>query len=127
MSYLLDTHVLIWYFEDSLNIQERIVKLIDSDANKKYICSASLWEIAIKTSIGKLDLKLSFNKLLKEIAHSDLVILQIEDEYLKRLSKLPFLHKDPFDRLIVSTALVDKLTIITADENIQKYNVPWVW
>jgi len=127
MSYLLDTHTLIWYFEDSPNLSKEVIDLIDDDLNNKCICSVSLWEIAIKKNIGKLKLKLSLEELLIEITNSDLKILQIEDTYLKGLSELPFLHKDPFDRLIIATAIAEKMTIITIDENIQKYDVPWIW
>ena len=127
MNYLLDTHALIWYFEDSPNISEKITTLIDNAVNRKYICSVSLWEIAIKTNIGKLKMSFSFDKLLEEIENSDLTILQIDNGCLKCLSKLPFLHKDPFDRLIISTAIVEDMTIITVDENIQKYDVSWIW
>jgi len=127
MNYLIDTHVLIWYFEDSPNIPTKIINIIDSVTNHKYISSVSLWEIAIKTNIGKLKMSLSFDELLDEIASSDLTVLQVEDDYLKGILTLPFLHKDPFDRLIISTAISENLTIITADENIQKYDTPWLW
>ena len=127
MNYLLDTHALIWYFEDSPNLPHKIAELIDSVANHKYLCAVSLWEIALKTNLGKLTMRFSFEQLLDEIATSSLIVLQIEDEYLKGLSKLASIHKDPFDRLIVATALAEKLTIITIDENIQKYDVSWVW
>ena len=127
MSYLLDTHTLIWYFEDSPNLSKEVIDLIDDALNNKCICSVSLWEIAIKKNIGKLKLKLSLEELLTETRNSDLKILQIEDTHLKRLSELPFLHKDPFDRLIIAAAIAEKMTIITIDENIQKYDVPWIW
>jgi PIN domain nuclease of toxin-antitoxin system len=65
--------------------------------------------------------------LLNDIKTRDFNILQIEDEYLNGLSALPYIHKDPFDRLIISTALVEDITIITIDENIQKYDIPWIW
>jgi PIN domain nuclease of toxin-antitoxin system len=78
-------------------------------------------------SIGKLEMRLSLEDLLSEISNSDLNVMQIEDGYLMHISKLPLLHKDPFDRLIISTALAEDLTIITIDENIQKYNVSWIW
>ena len=74
-----------------------------------------------------MNLKLPLNDFLDSIKNRDFHILQIEDEYLNGLIKLPYIHKDPFDRLIVSTALAEGLTIITIDENIQKYDVPWVW
>ena len=81
----------------------------------------------IKSNIGKLDMLLSFDELLDTIENSELSVIPIENNYLKRLSKLPFIHKDPFDRLIIATALLEGLTIMTVDENIQKYDVPWIW
>jgi len=62
------------------------------------------------------------------VESSDLIIVQVENNYLKKVFELPFLHKDPFDRLIVSTAFIENMTIIiTIDENIQKYDVSWIW
>jgi len=127
MSYLLDTHALIWYFEDSKDLPIKIAHIIDNPIYHKFICIASLWEIAIKSNIGKLDMRLSFDELLDVIEDSELSIIPIENDYLKRLSKLPFIHKDPFDRLIITTALSEGLTVMTVDENIQKYDVPWIW
>jgi PIN domain nuclease of toxin-antitoxin system len=127
MKYLLDTHAIIWYFENSAELPERIEDLIDTPEISIFISSASLWEIAIKMSLGKLDLNLPLGELLEIIKKRDFNILQIEDEYLKNILNLPFIHKDPFDRLIISTALAEDLTIITIDENIQKYDVSWIW
>jgi len=127
MNYLLDTHTVIWHFDDSTKLSKKVIKIIDNPKNRLYICSISLWEIGIKMNLGKLDLKFLFDEFLAEINENDVNILQIEDDYLKGLSALPFIHKDPFDRLIISTALEENLTIITADENIQKYDVSWVW
>ena len=78
-------------------------------------------------NIGKLKLSLSLGELIHELKISDFDFLHIEDEYILGLSKLPLLHKDPFDRLLIATALAKDMTIITVDENIQKYNVPWIW
>jgi PIN domain nuclease of toxin-antitoxin system len=127
MSYLLDTHALIWYFEDSAELPLKIAQLIDNPSYRKFINVASLWEIAIKLSIGKLDMQLSFDELVDAIESSDLIVIPIKTDCLKGLSKLPLVHKDPFDRLIISSALQEGLTIMTVDENIQKYNVPWIW
>ena len=125
--YLLDTHTLIWLIESSSKVSESIKEKLKFPGNMVCLSSASLWEIAIKTSIGKLDLKSPFKKLLYDLRRTDIVILQIEHDYLHNLTALPLIHKDPFDRLIISTALAEGLTIITADENIQKYDVPWIW
>ena len=127
MKYLLDTHAIIWYFEDSLKLPKRIAELIDDPKADIYVCSVSLWEIVIKMNLGKLDLQLPLNELLSRLKSGAFNILQIEDAHLKGLLDLPFVHKDPFDRLIVSSALVEDLTVITIDENIQKYDVSWTW
>jgi len=127
MKYLLDTHTVIWHLEDSLRLTSRTNAILGNRDNHLCISSISLWETAIKVNLGKLKLKLTFNEFLDEIRDSEFVILQIKDEYLRKLAVLPSIHKDPFDRLLIATALVDNLTIITADENIRKYNVPWNW
>ena len=127
MRYLLDTHVIIWYYENSAELPVTIEDLIDNPAINIYICSISLWEIAIKLNLGKLSLKLSLDELLDNIKNRDFNIIQIEDKYLEGLSSLPFFHKDPFDRLLISTALTENLTIITIDKDIQQYNVSWIW
>jgi len=127
MSYLLDTHAVIWYFENSLELPGKIEELIDDPTISIYICSISLWEIAIKINLGKLNLKLPLDELLDSIKNREFNILQIENEYLQGLVDLPFIHKDPFDRLIIATAVAEDLTIITIDENIQKYDVNCIW
>jgi len=125
--YLLDTHTLIWLIESSPKISDDVKKKIKLPETMVYLSSVSLWEIAIKISIGKLELKSSFSELLSDLHKTDIIILQIENSYLRTLINLPFIHKDPFDRLIIGTALVEGLTVITADEDIRKYNIPWIW
>ena len=127
MRYLLDTHTVIWHFDDSAKLSQKAIEITDNPENLLYVCSISLWEIAIKMSLGKLNLNFTLDKFLAAVKESDINILKIEDEYLSKLSELPYIHKDPFDRLLISTALVENLTIITIDENMQKYEVPWIW
>jgi len=127
MEYLLDTHAVIWYFEDVPNLSLSMRNEIDNYTNSTYICAASLWEIAIKVKLGKLKLKGGFDAFLDDIERRDFGILQIENRHLRRLADLPVLHRDPFDRMIISTAIVDGLTIITVDEDIRKYDVSWAW
>ena len=127
MRYLLDTHAIIWYVEDSSELPKKIADIIDNPENEIYISLISLWEIALKASLGKLDLKLPIDEFLINIRSRDFIFLQIKDEYLSRLLGLPFVHKDPFDRLIISSALAEDLTIITVDENIKKYDVSYIW
>jgi len=127
MNYLLDTHAIIWMVEDSPNLPLMIKELIRNPENKVAICSISIWEIAIKMNIGKLTLSLEFDELVNVLRSSDFDFLQVEDEYLLGLAKLPPSHKDPFDRLITSTVLAEKMHLPRYDENIQKYDIPWVW
>jgi len=127
MRYLLDTHAVIWYLEDSSHLPSNTKEIINKNKNRIYLSSISLWEIAIKINVGKLKLVMPFDELLGNIKKGDFEVLQIEDEYLKMLSIQPFIHKDPFDRLLIATALAENLTIITADESIHKYEVPWTW
>ena len=127
MKYLLDTHTLIWLMEAPSKISCDIREKLKLSENSIHLSCASLWEIAIKLSLGKLELKWPFEKLISDLNSTNINILQIENDYLKKLASLPLMHKDPFDRLLIATALVEDLTIITKDENIQKYDVSWVW
>ena len=127
MKYLLDTHTVIWHFDDSVKLSRKAIEITDNRESALYICSISLWEIAIKMNLGKLNLNFTLDKILTAIKESDVDILQIEDKYLKGLAELSIIHRDPFDRLIIATALAEDLTIITIDSNIQKYGVSWIW
>lgn len=127
MNYLLDTHAVIWMVEDSPKMPGAIKEIIRNSDNHLYICTISLWEITIKMNIGKIKLSLTLDELINELKISDFNFLQVEDKYLLGLSALPLLHRDPFDRLLISTAAAENMTIITVDENIQKYDVSWIW
>jgi PIN domain nuclease of toxin-antitoxin system len=127
MDYLLDTHAIVWYFEDSSELPTKVKEIVKNPDSNVYICSISLWEIALKINIGKLALQLPLEDLLDHIKCRDYNILQIEDEYLNKLSSLPSIHKDPFDRMIISSAIVENLTIITKDNEIKKYGVSCIW
>ena len=125
MRYLLDTHVVLWYFEDSTRLSQKVEVLIDNPSNGIFVSAASLWEVSIKISLGKLEL--SFDDMLSEIENAGFIVLQTEGEYLRVLLDLPWIHKDPFDRLLVATATCESMTLLTNDGNMQKYNVPWIW
>ena len=127
MKYIIDTHTILWYFENSSKLPQRIFEIIDNSDIDVSICSVSLWEITLKMNLNKLDFSMQLDELLKTIKSHDFNIIQIEDEYLNNLSKIPFIHKDPFDRMLISTAIIENMTIITTDDNIQKYNVSWIW
>jgi PIN domain nuclease of toxin-antitoxin system len=127
MRYLLDTHILIWHLEGNAQLPEQIKDEIFNVDNSFFVSVVSLWEVAIKMDIGKyrFDGGLSaFNKLVK---NSGFDILSIKNEHMEKLFDFPLIHRDPFDRLLIATAKYEKMTLITADENIQKYDVLWKW
>jgi len=126
MRYLLDTHAILWSVDKTVNkLSSRAREIISDPRNGVYISVASLWEIAIKVSLGKLDASLA--DILDELDKVGFTILQIENVYLRRLLDLPMIHKDPFDRLIIATTQAEGMTLLTADENIYKYDIRWEW
>ena len=128
MKYLLDTHAFLWYFGDSKDLSECASDIIEDDAAQKYVSVASLWEFSVKYSIGKLTFDGGLTHLWDMLSQNGFIILPITQPQLETLiAELPFHHRDPFDRLIIATAKAEDLTIVTVDENIQKYNVLTVW
>jgi PIN domain nuclease of toxin-antitoxin system len=127
MRYLLDTHTLIWYFEDDANLPKSVKAVIEDQNNRIYISSVTLWEITIKLNINTLKINYSLEELFDNIKIRDFDLLQIEEKHLRVYLNLPLIHRDPFDRHLVSTAIAENLTLITCDENIQKYKLNWLW
>jgi len=86
-----------------------------------------MWEISIKNRIGKLALPNGLGSVFSIIEKRGYGIVSINRHHLEIYNTLPLLHRDPFDGIIVATAIVENMTILTSDENIQKYDVPWIW
>ena len=127
MKFLFDTHAILWAGENSPLLSERAKKAFLSQTAEKYVSIASAWEVAIKLGTQKLSLEGGLSEFFRMIDDNGLIMLGVEREYLDRLHELPSWHKDPFDRLIISTANTENLTLVTVDENIQKYDVSWLW
>lgn len=119
--YLLDTHILLWYFHDDARLSDETKNIIsDNDVS---ISIASLWEIAIKKGLGKLKIDESVSDLEQACIEQGIGIVPIKTKYLEIIQTLPYIHNDPFDRLIIATAVSDEMTLITDDNIIKKYNV----
>jgi len=127
MKYLLDTHVALWALDDKSMLSKAAQSIMDNSAIPLFISIASAWEIAVKISIGKLGFNGGSEIFLKKMHQSGVKLLNIKSSHIKQVEQLPFHHRDPFDRLIIATALDEDLTIITTDADIQKYNIKWVW
>ncbi len=128
MKYLLDTHTLIWFLTGDKKLSDKARGLIDNPDNRKFLSIASLWEIAIKVSLGKLTLNKPFERLFPEQLHFNRIeILDITVDNLIKLTTLPFHHRDPFDRLIIAQALVEGLPVIGADVIFDAYGINREW
>lgn len=124
--YLLDTHTLLWYLDDSDKLSSELKDLISSEESI-YTSIASFWEMTIKSSIGKLTLPDPIEKVMDICADKGFSILPIQAQHLSILHDLKFIHRDPFDRLMISQAKAGNFTIITADADISRYDVNVFW
>jgi len=127
MKYLLDTHIIIWHFEGNEKLSnEGREDILFNSKNQVFVSIASLWEVAIKMNIGKYEFVGGFSEFYKLVNDNEFEIISIKKKHMERLFELPLIHRDPFDRLLIATAKTEGMTILTADENIQKYDVKWV-
>lgn len=123
---LLDTHAFIWFMFDDTQLLDPTLKRIKSE-DKVYVSVASLWEIAIKQSLGKLNISNSITDIIDKCVEADIFILPIEAKHMDYIKKLPDIHHDPFDRLIISQAVTEGMTLVTKDTIIPKYDVATIW
>jgi len=126
MNNLLDTHTLIWFLNGDNNISGKARLEIETKEGN-YVSIASIWEIAIKISIGKLDLKYSFEKFISRIQIYSFKILPVSAADALTISLMPFHHRDPFDRMIIAQAKNNNLQILTKDIIFTKYNIKILW
>jgi PIN domain nuclease of toxin-antitoxin system len=124
---LLDTHTLIWFIEGDENLSATARKLIEEDEAINFVSIASLWEIAIKISIGKLELTTPFNQIEKTLALNGFELLPITMEDTLVISSLLFHHRDPFDRILIAQAITNKMTILTKDHHFHSYSAKVNW
>ncbi len=128
MRLLLDTHTFLWFIEGSLNLSDVAKNLIEDQGNQRLLSIASLWEMSIKVSIGKLELEMTLTELFKrEVYGNAIELLGIQPEHLDELAKLPFHHKDPFDRLIIAQSLAECIPVVTKDGAFGNYPVTLLW
>ena len=127
MKYLLDTHVILWVAENSPLLSEGAKIVILDESTEIYVSIVSAWEVAIKLGTNKLHLDGGLSEFFRIIDENGFITLSVERDYLQQLQNLSNFHKDPFDRLIMATAAIEGMTLITADGNIQRYSTPWLW
>lgn len=128
MRLLLDTHALLWFVWNHANLSANARSLMTDPKNTLLLSAATIWEIAIKVAIGKLTLADPYDVFMNQaIATTGLTILPIEVRYAAALTALPFHHRDPFDRMLVAQALVEKVPLLSADAVFDAYGVNRLW
>lgn len=127
MAFLLDTHTFLWFINGDKKLPISIKNKIEDTKIPYFLSVASLWEIAIKLQIKKLQINMSFEDLYKLAKQNDIEILEIGESHLNTFINVDFIHKDPFDRLIISQAISEDLILITKDKGLKNYNVKQQW
>jgi PIN domain nuclease of toxin-antitoxin system len=128
MKLLLDTQTALWWVNDYEKLSPKAKDLLLDEGCALYISVVSVWEIAMKAALGKLTgLNGGVKKFIAKVEEMPVSILPVTTSHIELIEYLPFIHRDPFDRLLISTAIAEDSTILTADKNIQQYNVKWVW
>ncbi len=124
---LVDTHAFIWFVNGDEALSSKALEAIEKHPDSNYVSIASLWEIAVKISLGKLDIKQPFSKIADEITKNGFQLLPIGFEDVLQVTALSFFHKDPFDRLIIAQAIANKLHVISKDQYFTEYPVNVIW
>jgi len=128
MRLLLDTHALIWAATLDERLSSKARKLLLDNDNELFLSTASIWEMAIKTGLGKLILKQPIEQTINEqIQINGLQILNIEPAHALAVASLPWHHRDPFDRLLICQSQLEKLTILSCDSAMDAYGVERIW
>ncbi|MCX6579697.1 MAG: type II toxin-antitoxin system VapC family toxin [Candidatus Aminicenantes bacterium] len=127
MRLLLDTHTFIWFINGDKCLSVKARKEISKSSNSKFISIASIWEMAIKISLGKLKINYPFKEVFLQIQENGFEILPVIFEHTDLVSQLEFHHRDPFDRLLIAQAIWEKMIIISKDEKFCNYPVKVTW
>jgi PIN domain nuclease of toxin-antitoxin system len=128
MNLLLDTHTFLWFVGGDERLSKTARTLIEDPSNLVFLSQASLWEMAIKISLGKLSLSQPFETLINEqLEENQIQLLGITLQHAAGLISLPFFHRDPFDRMLIVQAQAEKLTLVSQDSPMGSYGVEIAW
>ena len=127
MRFLLDTQLLLWATDQPDRLSQKARDLLEPPGNELIFSPASLWEIAIKTGIGRPDFQVDAWVLRRGLIDNGYLELPITGEHAVAVGNLPPIHKDPFDRILVAQAMVEGITLLTADARLAEYPGPVEW
>jgi len=125
---LIDTHALLWFAAGSRSLSTAARRRIEDSRHERCVSVASIWEISIKLSLGKLRLDVELSELVaQDVLGAGLTLLDVRAEHAVAVAQLPFHHRDPFDRMLAAQAIVEGLDVVTADRVFAKYGVKRIW
>jgi len=124
VKFLLDTHLLLWIAGYPERLSEDVLNELTDPANEFVFSAASLWEISIKSALGREDFRVDPRVLRQGLLDNGYVELPITSEHAVSIDALPSLHKDPFDRILLAQALTEGVTLLTADDQLARYSGP---
>ena len=128
MRALLDTHTFLWWIDNDPQLSTRVCQIIGDGTNELFFSPVSGWEIAIKAQLGKLTLPTNLEQFVAEqLAHNHFTPLPVQVSHTLGVYRLPLLHRDPFDRLLVAQSQLEDLPILTIDPLIAQYEVQTIW
>lgn len=127
MKVLLDTHAFIWWDSEPERLSEQVLSLLSQPETVRFVSVVSLWEMQIKNQLGKLNLNKSLEEIYLSQSQNGISFLSMSTAHIFNLSVLPNHHKDPFDRMLISQALCEGLTVISKDGKFKLYDVLLLW
>lgn len=128
MKVLLDTHAFLWWITDDPQLPAQVRGIIANSDNNLFFSAASCWEIVIKTHLGRIKLPDKPDIFIAEqMASNAIQSLPVQVSHALHVFNLPYLHKDPFDRIIIAQAQLEKLPVITSDSLISQYKIDTIW
>ena len=128
MRLILDTHVFLWWIIDSPQLSSRVRDVMRNQANELFLSVASAWEIAIKVNLGRLRLPDRPDRVIPgQLMKNAIEPLPVEMSHALHVSRLPAIHRDPFDRIIIAQSILEKMAVVTRDADIAKYKIKTFW
>ncbi len=127
MKLLLDTHTFLWFIDDNPRLSKNGKSLLEAD-NELLFSIGSFWEIAIKYSLGKLNIKFPCEEfIMQQLMLNKIELLSIKASHLGIVASLPFHHRDPFDRILVAQTIIEQASIVSTDKIFDSYSIRRLW
>lgn len=128
MNLLLDTHAFLWFIDGSVRLSQQARELVEDQSNAKLVSVASVWEMGIKISLGRLHLAQPFDELIpRQLQINGFGLLPLRIAHIAKIVSLPFHHRDPFDRAIIGQCMAEELSLVSADPTFDRYSIHRLW